>query len=77
MLMKSGSFEMAGRSPAIPEQTGRNIFARIMLRLEAYSEFRRQRSALMALDDYMLKDIGLSRAEAERIAAEPFDWHKI
>jgi uncharacterized protein YjiS (DUF1127 family) len=32
----------------------------------------RQRQALMALDDRLLKDIGVSRADAEREANKPF-----
>lgn len=32
----------------------------------------RQRHALMRLDDHLLKDIGVSRADAEHEAAKPF-----
>ncbi len=35
--------------------------------LETYMEFRRQRRELLSLDDRMLKDIGLSRADVMRI----------
>lgn len=35
-------------------------------------ERRRQRSTLRELDDRMLKDIGLTRAEAAQEAAKPF-----
>jgi uncharacterized protein YjiS (DUF1127 family) len=35
-------------------------------------ELRRQRRALMELSDQMLKDIGISRADAMREAARPF-----
>jgi uncharacterized protein YjiS (DUF1127 family) len=46
----------------------------LVVKLQGYAEYRRQRRALMALDDHMLKDIGLSRAEAERIVERDFDW---
>ena len=35
-------------------------------------ERQRQRRALLRLDDHMLKDIGISRCDAEREAAKPF-----
>jgi uncharacterized protein YjiS (DUF1127 family) len=37
-----------------------------------FHERARQRQALMALDDRLLKDIGVSRADAEREANKPF-----
>jgi uncharacterized protein YjiS (DUF1127 family) len=40
--------------------------------LAQFHEARRQRRALLALDDTLLKDIGLSRADAAREAARPF-----
>lgn len=39
-----------------------------------WREVARQRRALLALNDRMLKDIGISRAEAEQEARRPF-WH--
>ncbi|MDZ4791957.1 MAG: DUF1127 domain-containing protein [Hyphomicrobiales bacterium] len=45
--------------------------------VESYLQYRRERRALLALDPYLLKDIGISRAEAERIAHAPFShWTK-
>ncbi|MFQ6022724.1 MAG: DUF1127 domain-containing protein [Acidiferrobacterales bacterium] len=38
----------------------------------AWHERARQRRALLALDDRMLKDIGITRADAERQASNPF-----
>ncbi|AWK89051.1 DUF1127 domain-containing protein [Azospirillum thermophilum] len=35
-------------------------------------ERSRQRRALMALDDYLLKDIGISRTDAEHEVRKPF-----
>jgi len=40
-----------------------------------WQERAQMRQALQHLDDRMLRDIGLSRAEAEREANKPF-WHK-
>jgi uncharacterized protein YjiS (DUF1127 family) len=40
----------------------------------AWLERMRERRQLAGLSDDMLKDIGVSRAEAERIAAEPYRW---
>ena len=51
-----------------------NLLTGLVLKLQDYAEFRRQRRALMALDDHMLKDIGISRAEADRIGEKDFDW---
>ena len=42
------------------------------LRLLDWQELARQRRALAALDDHMLKDIGLSRADARQEAERPF-----
>jgi uncharacterized protein YjiS (DUF1127 family) len=41
-------------------------------RLLAWHEVARQRRALLGLSDRMLKDIGVTRAEAEREASRPF-----
>ncbi|WP_245296846.1 MULTISPECIES: DUF1127 domain-containing protein [Rhodomicrobium] len=74
--MRSDSFE-AGRSVAAPSRQGPSLVSRMMLRLESYAEQRRQRRALLELDDHMLKDIGLTRADVVRIANQPHDWNKI
>ena len=37
-----------------------------------WQELARERRALLRLDDHMLKDIGLSRADAMREAERPF-----
>lgn len=44
-------------------------------RLVGWSERARQRRGLMLLDDRMLKDIGLSRADALREYVKPF-WQE-
>lgn len=43
----------------------------LILWLLDLSERRRQRAALMSLDDRLLKDIGLTRADAEREYDKP------
>ncbi len=40
--------------------------------IESYIQYRRDRRALLELDNHLLKDIGLSRADAERIADTSF-----
>jgi uncharacterized protein YjiS (DUF1127 family) len=47
-----------------------------VMRLLRWQEVARQRRALLALSDAMLKDIGISRADAEREARRPF-WSEI
>jgi uncharacterized protein YjiS (DUF1127 family) len=54
-----------GRTSA-PAGTG------LLGKLQAMWTIRRQRRALMALDDRMLADIGLSRSQAYREASRPF-----
>ena len=50
----------------------RPIVARLVAKLEDWLERRRQRRALLALDDKLLKDIGLSPSDAWREAHKPF-----
>ena len=44
------------------------IAAALREKIAAVIERRRTRSALHGLDDYMLKDMGIARADIERIA---------
>jgi uncharacterized protein YjiS (DUF1127 family) len=46
--------------------------AALLRALFTWQERARQRHALLALDDHLLKDIGLSRAAIECEAAKPF-----
>lgn len=41
-------------------------------RLDRWQRLARERRQLLALSDHMLKDIGLTRADAEREASRPF-----
>jgi uncharacterized protein YjiS (DUF1127 family) len=45
---------------------------RLLLTLEGWAERRRQRRALLALNDHALKDIGLSGADAWQEGGKPF-----
>lgn len=52
--------------------TSRSLAVRLTTMFETWAERRRQRLTLGALSDHALKDIGLSRSEAEREARKPF-----
>jgi uncharacterized protein YjiS (DUF1127 family) len=43
-------------------------------RLARWYELHRQRRLLLSLDDRLLRDIGISRADARKEALRPF-WH--
>ncbi|GJD65005.1 DUF1127 domain-containing protein [Methylobacterium frigidaeris] len=46
--------------------------ASLVQRLELWADRRRERRALLACPDGLLKDVGLSRADALREAEKPF-----
>jgi uncharacterized protein YjiS (DUF1127 family) len=50
----------------------RQQFKSWMEYISAYRQYRRECEELMQLDDMMLKDIGISRVDAIRIAKQPF-----
>jgi uncharacterized protein YjiS (DUF1127 family) len=50
----------------------RRWLARTLETLELWAQRRRQRDALMSLDDSLLKDIGLTRLDAEAEGRKPF-----
>jgi uncharacterized protein YjiS (DUF1127 family) len=50
----------------------RSVAATASARLLRWHELTRQRRALLALNERMLKDIGITRAEAQREARRPF-----
>lgn len=75
MLMKPDQYDAQFRSPN--ESSGKpklGFIGRTVEKIENYLAIRGQRRALLSLDDHMLHDIGISRAEAEGIASKPFDW---
>ena len=49
-----------------------NVAAQLLNRAMLWLEVRRQRRQLQGLSDAMLRDIGLSRADAERESTRPF-----
>lgn len=60
---------------ALPGWTARPVrpdLTRLVGTIEGWIERRRQRRALLQLNDHMLKDIGVSRADAWREGAKPF-----
>jgi uncharacterized protein YjiS (DUF1127 family) len=65
---------------AMPARTWRSAGVRLALALLRWRELAQQRRRLLALDDRMLKDIGITRADARREGARPFwdtrgiDW---
>jgi uncharacterized protein YjiS (DUF1127 family) len=61
-------------SQALRPDRLRRAFALLAGWLRACAERGAQRRALAELDDYRLRDIGLTRAEARIEAARPFWW---
>jgi uncharacterized protein YjiS (DUF1127 family) len=73
MLMRPNQYETTYTS--FPKAAAEaSLLSRAMKKLEDYVEHRRQRLDLLSLDDHILKDIGISRADAERLAGRPFKW---
>jgi uncharacterized protein YjiS (DUF1127 family) len=67
------SFETTARSAAgLAPTPVRSVFQRVRDRLRTWLERDRQRRALAELSDHLLRDIGVTRAEAMREAAKPF-----
>jgi uncharacterized protein YjiS (DUF1127 family) len=68
---------LSDRTPA-PAELGsvrRSRVGSLLRRILTWLERVRQRQALLALDDWVLKDIGLSRADVMREGDKPF-WQE-
>jgi uncharacterized protein YjiS (DUF1127 family) len=61
-----------GRIAPSPARRIAALAAIAVARLLRWHELARQRRALLTLDDRLLKDIGTTRAEAQREASRPF-----
>lgn len=62
----------ARKAAAAPAESWGSLLGDLYLLLEGWVERRRQRRALLGLSDALLKDIGVSRADALREARKPF-----
>lgn len=72
MLMKPNQFELESSLDVRPIKARKSMLSAAVEWLEAYATYKRQKQDLLSLDDHLLKDIGISRADAERIAKQPF-----
>ena len=66
---------LSDRTSAPAERGSRGSRAGLLRRIVTWLERIRQRQALRALDDWVLKDIGLSRADVMREGDKPF-WQE-
>jgi uncharacterized protein YjiS (DUF1127 family) len=71
MRFTSSSFAPAPHLGA-PAKSWQVWLGRLTGRIRRLLSKRRERLALARLDDHLLRDIGLSRAEALKEAAKPF-----
>lgn len=75
MLMKPNQYDAPVRTPQTQKaKPNAGSLVRIVRKVEDYLAYREQRRELLSLDDAMLRDIGLNRGEADRIANRPFRW---
>jgi uncharacterized protein YjiS (DUF1127 family) len=68
----SGGGCCSGEEVAEKNFSLRSLLILLANRLDRWRILSRQRYQLMSMSDYMLKDIGISRADAEREAIRPF-----
>jgi uncharacterized protein YjiS (DUF1127 family) len=69
-VFSSGPSAAAGFSPRLPRLGW--LIVKMLDGLEAMAQKHRSRRLLLELTDEQLKDIGISRADAEREAGRPF-----
>lgn len=62
----------SGKAPIFEAGRRRTIVSVLIETMWLWADLARQRRALRTLDDRMLKDIGISRADVEAEAAKPF-----
>lgn len=62
-------------SPRGAQHAGRSINGRIVATLREWRRRARDRGQLARLDDRLLRDIGLTRADAEFLSNKPF-WRR-
>jgi uncharacterized protein YjiS (DUF1127 family) len=67
-------FRHAAESWAARLGSGFSVVRRCLATLRLWRQRAQERRALAALDDRLLADIGVTRADAERECAAPF-WH--
>jgi uncharacterized protein YjiS (DUF1127 family) len=70
--MREGADAMISISHARPFRPVLPTFGAMVATVERLAERRRQRRALLALDDRMLRDIGLSTADAWQEGSKSF-----
>lgn len=63
---------LAASKPVRPARRGSWSWQRLIETLERWVERHRQRRALLEMSDHLLKDIGISRADAWQEAHKPF-----
>jgi uncharacterized protein YjiS (DUF1127 family) len=57
---------MTVTAPRRPRRTRHSFWTMLLARLEQWAALRRERRRLLELSDAMLKDVGLTRADADR-----------